>query len=245
MNTNTSIEQTKGASETTGKIGAKAIIKFAVFVLIAPAVLFISAGTLNWAMGWVYVGLLIVTTAASRILVMRKNPDLLAERGQSLEAEDVKGWDRVLVPLIAIYGPMVIWIVAGLDVRFGWLPEIPLALQLAALAVVLLGYLLATWAMVANKFFSAFVRIQQERDHVAVTGGPYRYVRHPGYAGGIAGNLAVPLMLGSLWALIPGGLAAVLVIVRTALEDRTLLDELPGYAEYAQQTRYRLLPGIW
>jgi protein-S-isoprenylcysteine O-methyltransferase Ste14 len=99
--------------------------------------------------------------------------------------------------------------------------------------------------MVSNAFFAEGVRIQEERGHTVATGGPYRYVRHPGYVGAIAAGLSTPFLLGSPWALIPAGISATLYVVRTALEDRTLREELPGYAEYAEQTGYRLLPGVW
>ena len=120
-----------------------------------------------------------------------------------------------------------------------------LTLQIVALVVAVLCYALIVWAMAANAFFSKVVRIQDDRGHTVATGGPYRIVRHPGYVGGILFELATPIMLGSWWALIPGGFTALFFVVRTALEDKTLHEELPGYAEYAQQTRYRLLPGIW
>jgi len=99
--------------------------------------------------------------------------------------------------------------------------------------------------MLANRFFSGVVRIQNERGHSVVSDGPYRWVRHPGYAGGFIGDLALPLLLGSAWAFIPAALTAGAVVLRTALEDRTLQAELPGYREYAQRTRFRLLPGVW
>jgi protein-S-isoprenylcysteine O-methyltransferase Ste14 len=137
------------------------------------------------------------------------------------------------------------YILAGLDVRFEWTAQMPLTLQIAALVIAALGYALGTWAMAANAFFSKVVRIQEDRGHAVATGGPYRYVRHPGYTGTIASELATPIMLGSLWALIPGGLAALLFVIRTALEDRTLHEELDGYRDYARRVRYRLLPGIW
>jgi protein-S-isoprenylcysteine O-methyltransferase Ste14 len=99
--------------------------------------------------------------------------------------------------------------------------------------------------MVANTFFSTTYRLQEDRGHAVASSGPYRVVRHPGYVGTIAFELATPIMLGSLWALMLGGLGALLIVVRTALEDRTLQEELPGYAEYTQRTRYRLLPKVW
>nr|NIN68360.1 isoprenylcysteine carboxylmethyltransferase family protein [Anaerolineae bacterium]NIN98447.1 isoprenylcysteine carboxylmethyltransferase family protein [Anaerolineae bacterium] len=107
------------------------------------------------------------------------------------------------------------------------------------------GYALGVWAIASNAFFSQIVRIQKERGHRVATGGPYRFVRHPGYVGTILVGLAAPIMLGSLWALIPGGAVALLFILRTALEDQTLLGELEGYGTYAGRVRYRLLPGVW
>jgi protein-S-isoprenylcysteine O-methyltransferase Ste14 len=137
------------------------------------------------------------------------------------------------------------YILAGLDVRYGWTAQMPLTIQVIALVVSALGYALGTWAMVTNAYFSMIVRIQEDRDHAVVSDGPYRYVRHPGYTGTTTFELATPIMLGSLWALLPGVLAAALTVVRTALEDRTLQEELDGYRDYAQRVRYRLLPSIW
>jgi protein-S-isoprenylcysteine O-methyltransferase Ste14 len=132
-----------------------------------------------------------------------------------------------------------------LDFRFEWSPPLPLAVHVVSLAVILLGYAFSTWAMIANRFFSGTVRIQTERGHTTVTDGPYRIVRHPGYAGAVIAYLVTPFALGTLWALVPTGLTVILYVVRTALEDRTLQEELPGYAEYAKKTRFRLVPGIW
>jgi protein-S-isoprenylcysteine O-methyltransferase Ste14 len=110
---------------------------------------------------------------------------------------------------------------------------------------VVLGYVLGTWAMVTNAYFSAVVRIQKDRGHKVVTDGPYRFVRHPAYAGGVVSSIAMPLMLGSFWALVPSGIALIFLVIRTKNEDKMLMEELPGYSDYAQQTRYRLVPGIW
>ncbi|NIN68361.1 MAG: hypothetical protein GTO63_27370 [Anaerolineae bacterium] len=136
-------------------------------------------------------------------------------------------------------------LIAGLDLRWGWSPPLPLALRLAGLVVVVLGSATASWAMLSNAYFSTGVRIQEERGHRVVSKGPYRYVRHPGYSGFSLSNLGLPLMLGSAWALIPGGLLSSAMIIRTVLEDRTLHEELEGYEAYARKVRYRLIPGIW
>jgi len=170
-------------------------------------------------------------------------PEVIVERGQSRK-EDIKGWDKVVSALIAVPA-LGVPIVAGLDERLGWSPQLTLAVHLIGLVFIALGQGLFTWGMVSNKFFSTVVRIQEERDHTVASGGPYRYVRHPGYVGYIVALFATALALGSLWALIPAGLTMCLFVVRTALEDRTLREELTGYAEYAQRVRHRLVPGVW
>lgn len=210
--------------------------------VMVAGLLFISAGTLRWGMGWALVALYVVWVAANAFLLMPTSPGLLAERVARRKSD--KPWDNAL---LGVYGAMTLvkLIVAGLDVRFDWSPSLPLWLQVAALAAAALGYALVTWAMTANAFFSLVNRIQAERGHSVATQGPYRLVRHPGYAGAIVFELASPLALGSLWALIPGAVSALLMMVRTALEDRSLQAELPGYAGYAQSVRYRLLPGVW
>lgn len=129
--------------------------------------------------------------------------------------------------------------------RFGWSPDLTVASRLVALVVWVLGDVFSKWAAVSNRFYSRIVRIQKDRGHTVVTDGPYRYVRHPGYAGGLVAGLATPIVLGSLWALVAVGVLALLLVIRTALEDKTLHEELLGYTEYAQQTRYRLMPGVW
>jgi len=210
---------------------------------LTAAILFGSSGRLDWVMGWVLVGVYAVWIGALALILIPANPELLAERTRPQEG--TKRWDMVLLSIIGV-AEMVKYIVAGLDLRWGWSPQIPLALQLAGVVVAVLAYdVLLVWSMASNPFFSQTVRIQKERGHTVATGGPYRYLRHPGYVGGILFQIATPLILGSLWAFIPSGLAALLILIRTALEDRTLLEELDGYEEYAVRVRYRLLPGVW
>jgi len=242
---NTNVEQPQRVSEVISAVGWKAWLRFAAFTLLLPMVLFIAAGRLNWAWAWVYVGIVVSFTFVSRIVVIRINPDLITERAQSLEREDVKGWDRLLILFLILVGPLAMMIVAGLDERFGWSPQIPLALQLAPLAIMVPGCAVGVWVMAVNRFHSAVVRLQEDRGQTVVTDGPYRFVRHPSYATGIAFYLVTPIMLGSLWALIPSSLVAVVTVIRTALEDKTLLEELDGYQDYARHVRYRLLPGVW
>ena len=113
------------------------------------------------------------------------------------------------------------------------------------LHLITLGYSFACWAMVENRFFSGVVRIQTDRGHVVCDSGPYHIVRHPGYIGNILALAGIVLALSSIWTIVPAMIAFVIAVVRTALEDRTLQEELPGYKEYAQRVRYRLIPGLY
>ncbi len=221
------------------------LIGINIMVILPAVILFGSSGRLNWGMAWVYIGMTTAFTVGSRIIMLRENPDLITERAEFLDKGDTKSWDKTLMPLVAILGPIVMLIVAGVDMRFGWSPKLPLTIQVTALIITALGCFLGVWATVVNKFFSAVVRIQRERGHAVVTSGPYQYVRHPGYTGGIVANFATPLMPGSLWALVPAVLVNCLLIVRTALEDSTLQEELEGYRDYAGRVLYRLILGLW
>ena len=223
----------------------KALVRFALLILLMPAILFICAGTIDWLMGWLYSIMTLGITAGSRLLLARTNPGLVSERAGQHSEEGVQEWDRKIVPIVGFLGPLVMLIVCGLDKRFGWSPEIPIGYQVAALIVTALAALWATWAMLVNRYYSAVVRIQKDRGHTVVDSGPYRWMRHPSYTGGILADVAGPLSLGSLWALIPGLLLSAVIIYRTAREDEVLQKELAGYTDYARRVRYRLLPGVW
>jgi protein-S-isoprenylcysteine O-methyltransferase Ste14 len=244
MKTNTSSPAQSTTAARPG-ITPVAIIRFALVILLQPAILFVAAGRIDWLMGWIYLGLFTFLSLGSRVLVQRKNPDLIAERAGSMDREDVSPVDKTLVALIAIFGPMVVLLVAGLDRRFGWTPSLPPLVPWIALILTTAGVLLGTWAMLENRFFSAVVRIQKDRKQTVVSTGPYRFVRHPSYLGGAIAFLCIPFILTSYWTLIPAACIIVGYIIRTALEDRTLLDGLEGYPEYARRVRYRLLPGVW
>ena len=210
-----------------------------------PLSLFLSAGRWDWREGWVYVGVLMTCTLVSRVLMAVANPGLASERAHSLSAGNVKHWDKWLMPYVAVFGPLLVFVVAGLDERFGWKPEVPRWLELAGIVVILAGVALSTWAMIVNRFFSGTIRIQTERGHQVVTSGPYHFIRHPGYLGGVISYLAMPLMFGSVWTFIPACAGIAVTALRAWLEDKTLQKELPGYREYSLKTRDRLIPGIW
>lgn len=221
----------------------KSVLRIAVFAAIMGAILFGSAGSTDWPMAWVYIGMFSASSLLSSFMLLATNPELLAER--SGVKEDAREWDKLIAPLVIVYVPMAMWVVAGIDLRNGWTGRVPLDLQLGTLCIAVPAILLANWAMKTNEFFSLFFRIQRERGHHVVSDGPYRFVRHPGYAGGLTFNLTAPLLLGSLWAYIPAALITGLFVARTALEDRALQQELEGYIDYTRRVRYRLLPGVW
>jgi protein-S-isoprenylcysteine O-methyltransferase Ste14 len=211
-------------------------------VVMVAVTLFWPAGTLAWPWAWALVALYAAWVLANGLIVGRRSPELLAER--AARARDAKRWD---VRLMSLMGLLTVakYVIAGFDYRYGWSQGFAPWMQALALLAAAAGMALTTWGMAANAYFSQIVRIQQERGHTVVAGGPYRYVRHPAYLGTLLFELASPLLLGSWWALLAGALAAALFVLRTALEDRDLQAELPGYAEYAGRVRYRLLPGVW
>jgi protein-S-isoprenylcysteine O-methyltransferase Ste14 len=224
----------------------KLIVRYAIreslgIVMMAVA-LFWSAGTIYWWPAWATLAVMAGWILATAIVIVTSNPHLLAERLGPRKG--AKRWDTVIMSLVGLL-QLARYIVAGLDHRNGWTGNIPLAAQIVALAVCALGYALFVWATASNKFFSQIVRIQTERSHTVATGGPYRVLRHPGYAGAILFELAVGVLLASWGVAAISALTAFLLVLRAALEDRTLLAELSGYVEYARQVRYRLLPFLW
>ena len=224
----------------------KLITRFAIResmgILFMGVALFWSAGRIDWWPAWALLAVMLVWVTATAAVILRFNPDLLAERLGPRKGG--KRWDTAIMSIVGLLG-LARLIVAGLDQRYGWTGGFPLPAQIIALILSFGGYALSVWATASNAFFSQIVRIQTEREHTVAKGGPYQYVRHPAYVGTILFELAVPVLLASWWALIIGGLNAILFVLRTALEDRDLKAELTGYADYAHQVRYRLLPGIW
>ena len=211
-------------------------------ILVQGGVLFLASGRLDWGGAWIYLGIYVLIIVMNAYF-MRNNPATIAERAEA--GENWKTWDKVVGGIFGVMYFIGILLVAGLDLRFGWTAVLPAWLQWVGGFLFFGGGALFSWAMITNAFFSTVVRIQEERGHAVCSDGPYRIVRHPGYTGAIVQSLCGPLLLGSLWALIPGALAALAMLVRTALEDRTLQEELPDYKAFTKEVRYRLLPGIW
>jgi protein-S-isoprenylcysteine O-methyltransferase Ste14 len=226
--------------------GVNAIAKHIGQALVTAALLFAGAGTLSWAWGWVLAAVYAACWIGLSIALAVGNPELLNQRGQRAIKVTVgtKKWD---LALLSLYAAIILLqpFIAGLDRRNAWsAPVSPIVCVLGNLLMIL-GFIPLAWSMIANRYFEPSVRIQEARGHQVASGGPYQFVRHPGYAGVILQLLALPIAVGAWAALIPGAAGVAVFVIRAALEDRTLHEELPGYREYAQQTRYRLIPGVW
>jgi len=221
---------------------AKAILYAICLPLTLVALVFLPAGEIDWIPGWIFVAVLVAIFGLSALLLARVNP--MIYRARSRLQPGTKTWDLIL--LAVLFPAMIAEIpIATLDAgRMGW-SDVPLWIVLIGYALLIGGIAVTTWSQAVNSFFEPGVRIQRERAQQVITSGPYRFIRHPGYAAAIAMFVGIPLALASWWGLLPAGLAIGLLIVRTGLEDRLLQAELSGYPDYARRTRYRLLPGFW
>jgi protein-S-isoprenylcysteine O-methyltransferase Ste14 len=225
-------------------ITPRVIILMLFFIVVIPLLPLLISWRWDWWEAWVYAIVSILGFAISRGLAARRHPDLLAERARYTQHDDTKSWDRLLSPLLGLGGGLIP-LVVGLDALFEWSPSFSLTVKIVSLVIILAGYVWGSYALIENRFFSGVVRIQTERGHHVVSGGPYRWMRHPGYAGALLTYLATPLFLDSRWAFLPTLFIIVVLVIRTRLEDQTLQNELEGYRDYAKRVRYRLLPGIW
>lgn len=221
---------------------ARYIVREAMGLVVMGVALFWSAGRLDWVPAWAALGVMLAWIVATAVVVIYIHPGLLAERLGPRKG--AKAWDTAILSAVGLL-QLARYIVAGLDERYGWTGGFPAGMQAAALVLCAFGYALVAWATASNPFFSQIVRVQTERGHTVVSAGPYRYLRHPAYLGAIVFELAVCILLASWWALAISSISVVLLVLRTALEDRTLRAELPGYADYARRVRYRLVPALW
>jgi protein-S-isoprenylcysteine O-methyltransferase Ste14 len=232
----TSVVDPKPMSRTTAILYAIGL-PFALVALV-----FLPAGRIDWAPGWIFIAVLVAAFGLSALLLALVNP--MIYRARSRFQLGTEKWDLVL--LAVMLPAMVVQIpLATLDAgRMGW-SDVPPWVVLIGYVLLIGGIAVTTWAQAVNPFFEPGVRVQKERAQRVITSGPYRVVRHPGYAAAIAMFVGIPLALASWWALLPATLAIALLVVRTSWENRLLQAELSGYADYARRTRYRLLPGFW
>ncbi|MCP4259728.1 MAG: isoprenylcysteine carboxylmethyltransferase family protein [Planctomycetes bacterium] len=209
------------------------------------ALLFISAGRINIFGAWCYLVISFIGMFGGTAVVSKFDPELINERGLWKEKKDTQGWDKIILRAINIFGFFLPPVIAGLDVgRFRW-SNLGIHFGIVGCVLFIVGAVLIHWAMLVNRHFETTVRIQTDRGHRVITTGPYRIVRHPGYVGVILWGISTPLIIGSVYGLIPCGIAVILLIIRTSLEDKLLRRELNGYAEYSKRVRYRLLLGLW
>ena len=233
------------SEEAAQTVSPRQWIRLVLVYLLIPLTLLICAWDLAWWQAWVYSLLILAAGIGGRLWAEQRHPGLTAERQNIENIQNAKAWDKVLAPLMAVSISYPMVIVAGLDHRYHWSFEFPLWISVTGFILIAFGYAFAAWAVVENRFFSSVVRIQTGRGHVVCDAGPYRFVRHPGYAGNILPLFGIVLALDSVWTLIPAAVATIITVIRTVLEDQTLQEELPGYRDYAQRVRYRLIPGIY
>jgi len=225
-------------------ISPRVVVQVLFFIVVIPFLPLLISWRWDWWEAWVFAIICIVGFAISRALAARRHPDLLNERARFMQHEGAKPWDKLLAPLVGLGGNLIP-LVAGLDAPFDGSPAFSMPMKIVSLVIILAGYALGSYALIENRFFSGMVRIQADRGQQVVSSGPYRWMRHPGYAGALLAYLATPLFLDSRWAFLPAVLLTIVLVIRTGLEDRTLQDELEGYRDYARRVHYRLLPGIW
>ncbi len=225
----------------SGKARLQLLLRGGVAPIAMLVILFGLAGRWNYWQGWVFVALTALVLVVMST-VLSPGRELIEERLNPKEG--VKSWDKLYMALSTpLY--FLALILGGLDARFGWTRNMPPWIYWTGAVIFLVGNAILLWARYTNRFFSSMVRIQADRGQTVCNTGPYRYVRHPGYVGGILMALAMGVVVGSWWACIPQVFAAMLLVWRTSWEDDTLRAELPGYDRFARETRYRLLPGVW
>lgn len=224
----------------------KVWVSFVIRMTLFAVMLMWPAGTLYWWEAWVIVGLWAIYGVVITCYLLRHDPALLVERLKLVPLhKEQKAWDKVIMLLFFIAG-LGLYIVPGFDVvRYEWSESLPLWMKILAMLIHLPCFVLLGWVMRENTYLAQVVKIDKARGHQVITTGPYALVRHPMYTIVIILLFAVPVALGSRFALFLAVFLTVLLIVRTYLEDRTLHAELQGYPEYAKQTRYKLIPGLW
>lgn len=217
---------------------AEAVFKFLLGVVLVGVLIFLPAGDFCWWRGWVLMGILFVPMFGAGLVMLRKSPDLLKSRLQAKEKQKAQDIVVKLSGLMFLAG----FIFAGLDYRFGWLP-LPGWVTWVAAAAFLAAYILYAEVLRENAYLSRTIEVQENQK--VVDTGLYGIVRHPMYSATLLLFLAMPLVLGSVISFLCFLLYPVLIIKRLKGEEDFLEKELPGYKEYKQKVKYRLIPGIW
>lgn len=220
----------------------KLLIKGFVTNIVFTAILFVCAGRINYIQGWIFLSINILSTLMNYFFI-HKNIELINERSKL--GDGIKSWDKLLLGISALIYVIII-VIAGFDSgRFLWTQNFNWIVCVSGVILIVFGQLLFLIARSQNNFFSSVVRIQKDRGHVVCDTGLYKLVRHPGYLGMTISLIAIPLITTSIWSVIPTFIAIILLLIRTTLEDKTLINELEGYIEYTNKTRNKLIPFVW
>lgn len=235
-------------SETVklNRYGYNTLARQLFFPIICSLILFWVAGTTDWFWGWVFSLVHFASWLGLSIAMGWLNPALTNERGRPTTEfrNNSKNWDKAILGLYAL-ALLAQPLLAGLDKRWAWTGDWGLWAYILGNLLLVLSFVLLAWSMVVNRHFDAIARIQSEKEHRVISAGPYQYVRHPGYLSVVLSFVATALALSSWAALLLGIFGAALFIIRTYLEDTMLQNELAGYKEFTQSTRFRLFPMIW
>jgi protein-S-isoprenylcysteine O-methyltransferase Ste14 len=222
---------------------AKLLLQNTIFVVALGALLFASAGTLDWPAAWVFLITSAIIGPACGLWLAKTDPALLAERMRPTFQADQPAADKKFMLTFVLV--TLIWLIAiGLD-RRAQASDVPLVLQALGLVMYLLSTAFIMWVFRENSFAAPVVKVQAERHHRVISSGPYAFVRHPMYSGIMLFFVGVPLLLGSWWGVAIAPVFAVLFAIRARIEERALVEGLPDYADYAERVRYRLVPGVW
>ncbi len=210
----------------------------------SAAVMFLSAGRLDWREAVFFWIAYFFISVASGLYLIKIDSSLMRERLDAVRQKNVKTWDRWILAVNMVL-TLALFVLIGLDAgRYHW-SLVPLPVRIIGGSFMLLSFALTLWASRTNTFMSSLVRIQSERSHQVISSGPYAIVRHPMYAAMGMLDIGMPLLLNSWFGLMVSFLMIAVVFLRIILEERTLFSELPGYSEYCGRVRFRLIPGIW
>ncbi|MGI9534826.1 MAG: methyltransferase family protein [Thermodesulfobacteriota bacterium] len=235
-------EEKKELNNTTLKLIIRSILWGIIAFSCIGALLFVSAGTMNWVNGWIFIITFFFCICINFIILIKYNPEVIEERSHL--PKETKKWDLILMTAGSVF-IIAPFIVAGLDERYNWSTLYSRWWIFFGIIMLIGGDFFILWAMAVNRWFSKVVAVQTKRGHEVITRGPYQFMRHPGYVGWGLMWLGTPLILDSLWAFVPTTITIIIIVIRTVWEDDTLKKELPGYTEYASNVKYKLIPGVW
>jgi len=221
----------------------RVLLRIVTLTLILAALLFGSAGTLKWPEAWIFLAIVLAISIPSSLALKRRDPQLFRDR-MGYDKKKPETYDKFILSFYTLF-ILILFLVPGLDaVRFTW-SFVPFYFKVVGFALLFVAFFVMAAVIKANPYLSSIVEVREDKGQKLITTGPYRYVRHPWYVGIIIWFYSIPLALGSWYDLIPAVCLTIIIIIRTKIEDRVMHRDLPGYGDYAQKTRYRLLPFVW